>query len=91
MFEGEAETGAEVLEEGAVVLIFMFGFVVVPVDGDGLVDEIGVGLQEPMGPEYLEQDDSDIGPIVDDILVDLSERHADAFEVEDHDCDRDDR
>lgn len=50
MPDAQSETGAEVFEEAAIVLVFMLGFVEIPVDGDGLVDEIRVGLHDAMGP-----------------------------------------
>ena len=40
MSEGKAKAWAEVFQEAAVVLIFVFGFVVVPEDGYGLIEKV---------------------------------------------------
>lgn len=88
MSEGKAKTWAEVFQEAAVVLIFVFGFVVVPEDGYGLIEKVRVGLNESVSPQYLKEHDPNIGIVVNDVLVHLPERHADAFEVEHDDRDR---
>ena len=85
--EGKSEAGAKVFKEAAVILIFMFGFVIIPIDGYGLIKKIWVSLNKSVSPQDLKEHNSYIGPIVDDILINLPQRHTDALKVENYDYD----
>ena len=76
MPEGETQAGAKVLAKIGVGLALVLALVEVPVDGDGLVEEIGVGLHDSMGPQYLEEHEDDVGPVIVDVVA------ADLFDGE---------
>lgn len=66
--EGETHAGEEVVPDFAVPAR-QFLLVEVPVDGDGLEEEVGVGLQVAVRPDDFNQHKEGEDPLVDDLLA----------------------
>jgi len=57
MAEGQSQARQQVLDEATVGLVLVLVGVVVPVERNGLEEEVGVGLQNPMGPQCLKDNE----------------------------------